>query len=89
METRPIPLIGKSRKSVKLSKEEIKALKNFCKGFHAFIESAEVVGVSTQVLNRVIAFGSGSPETIEKVRKVLQSQVSDNSNGTETTAKTA
>lgn len=66
----PAPEI-KKRRSVKLSADEQKNLKSFCKAFDTTTEAAEAIGISREVLIRVTILGSGSPETIEKIRAVI------------------
>lgn len=63
-------MFGK-RKSVKLTKEEHKALKEYRKGFNTEVECAISIQIDRLVLNRVLLVGSGSPETIEKIKAVL------------------
>lgn len=60
------------RKSERLSKEEHKALKSARKGFSTMVEFSEVVGVSRQVLDRVLLFGSGSSESVKVIREYLE-----------------
>lgn len=60
------------RKSERLSKDELKALKAFRKGFDTMVQFAEVVGVSRQVLDRVLLFGSGASESIRVIREYLE-----------------
>lgn len=60
------------RKSERLSKEEYKALKTARKGFPTMVEFSEVVGVSRQVLDRVLLFGSGASESIRVIREYLE-----------------
>lgn len=59
------------RKSEKLTPEEIKAFKNYRKGFDTDVDCAESIGISREVMIRVGILGSGSPETIEKIRAVI------------------
>jgi hypothetical protein len=63
-----IPQMANKRKSLKLTKDEHKALKAFCKTFSTVVECAEAIGISRQVLDLVLLKGSGSPETIEKIK---------------------
>lgn len=63
--------IPKRRKSVRLTKEELKALKEFTKPFNTGVEAAEALGIDRAVMLRVILVGSGAPETIEKIRSVI------------------
>lgn len=60
------------RKSVALTSEEFVSLKNYAKQFNTGIECAENIGIHRNVLDRVLIVGSGSPETIDKIRLVLQ-----------------
>lgn len=63
--------IPKRRKSVRLTKEELKALKDFSKSFNTGVEAAEALGIDRAVMLRVLLVGSGSPETIEKIKGVI------------------
>lgn len=59
------------RKSEKLSKEELALLKKYLKGFNTVIECADAIGIHRNVLDRVILAGSGSPDTISKIRTAI------------------
>lgn len=61
----------RKRKSEKLTKEELSALKKYVRSFPFIVDAAEIIGIHRNVLDLVLLKGSGSPETIEKVRKVL------------------
>lgn len=61
----------KKPKSVKLTKDEWRALKNYRKGFEKEVDCAATIGVDRLVLNRILLVGSGSPTSIEKVRATL------------------
>lgn len=63
-------MFGK-RKSVKLTPAEHKALKQYRKQFNTEVECALSIRIDRLVLNRVLMVGSGSPETIEKIKAVL------------------
>lgn len=63
--------IATRRKSVALSKEELAALKKYRSGFLTTVECAESIGINRTPLERVLTVGSGSPETIDKIKKVL------------------
>lgn len=62
----------KVRKSVRLTSEELKALKQYRKTFTSEVECAEVIGIDRVVLNRTLLLGSASQATIEKIRLVLE-----------------
>lgn len=63
----------RKRKSVALTTTEFSALKKYAKGFRTGIECAESIGIDRNVLDRVLLVGSGSPETIEKIKlKILE-----------------
>ena len=64
----------RKRKSVKLSKEEWSQLKRYRKGFDTEVEAAISLGVDRTVLNRIILIGSGSPESVDKIRQKLFGQ---------------
>lgn len=62
------------RRSVRLTREEHVALKRYQRKFNTQIECAESIGIGREVLNNVILKGSGSPETISKIRSVLNDE---------------
>lgn len=57
--------------SVALTKEEMAALKQYRKLFVTEVECALSIGLDRNVLNRIMAFGSGSPESVGKIRLVI------------------
>lgn len=61
----------RKRKSEALTKDEFAALKQYAKGFTTTIDCAESIGINRNVLDRVLIVGSGSPDTIEKIRTTL------------------
>lgn len=61
----------KKPKSVPLTKGEIKALKKYRKGFEKEVDCAASIGIDRLVLNRVILVGSGSPDSIEKIKATI------------------
>lgn len=66
------------RRSVRLAPEEIISLKKLHKKYPTQTEVAELIGISREVLNRVMLVKSGSSETIEKIRTTLE--VTNNNN---------
>jgi hypothetical protein len=66
--------INPPKRSIKLSKEEKKALKNFCKTFQTEVDCALSIGIDRNVLSRVRMLGSGSEHTISKIRESLGKQ---------------
>lgn len=64
----------KKRKSVKLSKDEHRALLRFVKSFSTVVEASEQIGISRHVLDLVMIKGSGSPETIAAILNTVQNQ---------------
>ena len=59
------------RKSIALSEEEFASLKQYAKQFNTGVECAETIGIHRNVLDRILLAGSGSPESIEKIRAAL------------------
>jgi predicted DNA-binding protein (UPF0251 family) len=57
--------------SVSLTKSELSALKEYRKGFITEVQCALEIGIDRNVLNRIISFGSGSPDSIEKIKAAL------------------
>ena len=64
--------INSKRKSIRLTKEQEKALKKYVAGFNKVVEAAEAINIHRNVLDLVLIKGSGSPETIVKILKALQ-----------------
>lgn len=63
--------ITRKRKSEKLTTDERKALKQYRKGFDTEVACAVSIGIDRLVLNRIMMTGSGSPESIEKIRTAI------------------
>ena len=63
--------ISPPKRSNKLSKDEVKALKNFCKNFQTEVDCALAIGIDRNVLARVRMIGSGSEVTISRIRESL------------------
>jgi len=63
---------ARERKSEKLSADEYKALTRWVKDQPTQIDAAEIIGISREVLGRVLIVKSGSPVTIGKIRQVLR-----------------
>ena len=59
------------RKSVALTPDEKKSLKEFIKGFNTLTEAALSLGVSRQVLDRVTLVWSGSESNISIIREKI------------------
>jgi len=57
--------------SVSLSSSEKTALASYCDGFVTQVECALSIGIDRNVLNRVLSYGSGSPETVKKIKAAL------------------
>lgn len=64
----------KRKKSVKLDTADLKALKQYRKKFSTEVECAITLGIGREVLNRVLIVGSGSPETVAKIKEVLSNE---------------
>jgi hypothetical protein len=65
------------RKSEKLTPDEYRALVKWLKQFDTQLDGAELIGISREVLARVMIVKSGSPETIGKIRLVLAKDGAD------------
>lgn len=63
------------RKSEKLTVLEYKALVKWVNAQPTQVDAAETIGISREVLGRVLIVKSGSPATIEKVRQALRQDV--------------
>lgn len=57
--------------SVSLTKEEWAALKLYRKNFITEVQCAVEIGIDRNVLNRILALGSGSPDSINKIREAI------------------
>jgi predicted DNA-binding protein (UPF0251 family) len=62
----------RKRKTEKLTPEEFKALKKYVLSFHTVVDAAFAIGIHRNTLDMVVIKGSGSPETIDKIRQKLQ-----------------
>lgn len=67
-------VMNPKRKSVLLTKEQHKALKDFRKSFNTGVECSEALGIHRAVMERILLVGSGSPENIEKIVSVIERQ---------------
>lgn len=65
--------ISPPKRSIKLSQDEKKKLKNFCKTFDTEVNCALAIGIDRNVLARIRIIGSGSEHTVSKIREALQS----------------
>jgi hypothetical protein len=61
----------RKRKRDVLTKDEHKALLKYVKSFPTIIDAAFTIGIHRNVLDLVMIKGSGSPETISKIKAVL------------------
>lgn len=61
----------KKRKSESLTDDELTKLKEYKNSFKTDVECAASLYIDRNVLSRVILAGSGSPDTVKKIRKVL------------------
>lgn len=66
---------ARKRKSDPLTADELAALKAYRAGFNTEVECALSIGIDRLVLNRIQHVGSGSPDSVKKVRKVLRRDV--------------
>ena len=57
--------------SVALTAKEKAALKQYREGFVTEVECALSIGIDRNVLNRIMGFGSGSPDKVEKIRAAI------------------
>lgn len=69
METTTIHIPAKRSES--LSDSELLALKEYRKGYSTDVACAASLGLDRNVLTRVILVGSGRPESISKIRDVI------------------
>lgn len=61
----------KPARSMKLTEEEMKALVEHRAKFSTDVDAAIAIGLDRAVMGRVILVGSGSEETVKKIRKAL------------------
>lgn len=59
------------RKSIRLTPDELKALKAYRKHFNTEVECAEAIDIKRETLGRVFLVGSGSPVTVGKIRLAI------------------
>lgn len=59
------------KRSEKLTKEELKSLKAFVRGYDTNTDAAEVIGISRETLFNVCLKGSGSPVTVNLIRETI------------------
>lgn len=59
------------RKSIALTSEEFASLKKYAKQFNTAVECAESIGIHRNVLDRILLAGSGSPDSVEKIKAAL------------------
>lgn len=59
--------VEKLKRSVELSKDQVRFLKDHIKKFDTITEAAIELGIGKDVLSRTIAFGSCSEKTFNKV----------------------
>lgn len=59
-------------RSVPLTREERKSLKEFRKTFDTEVACAIAIGIDRTVLNAVMLRGSGSVESIQKIRSAIE-----------------
>lgn len=62
----------RKRKSERLSQEDFKALRSWVNAQSTIIDAALIIGISREVLSRVLIVKSGSPKSIGKILKVLR-----------------
>lgn len=72
--------INPPKRSIKLSRDEKKSLKLFCKTFSTEVDCALAIGIDRNVLARVRQVGSGSESTITKIRETLKTGKVNTSN---------
>jgi hypothetical protein len=63
---------AKKRKSEPLAADELSSLRLYRERFNTEVECAISIGIDRLVLNRVMLVGSGSPDTIKKIKKLLR-----------------
>ena len=59
------------KKSIKLTPDEIRALKVYRKNFITDVDCAEAIGISRESFIRVNILGKSSPATVEKIRAAI------------------
>jgi hypothetical protein len=64
-------IIERRRRSELLSKDEHKLLLKYIAKFQTLVDAADAIELPRQTLERVKIIGSGSPETIKKIREKL------------------
>lgn len=64
----------KRRKSVRLTPAEFKSFKKYVKDHITQLDAAMEIGITRPTLERMLVMGQGSPETIGKIRQVINQQ---------------
>lgn len=62
---------GRVRKSEKFTKEDYSAFVKWVDKQPTKIDAGLILGISRQGIDRLIAFKSGKPETLNKIREVI------------------
>lgn len=57
--------------SIALTAKEKEALKQYREKFDTEVECALSIGIDRNVLNRISAFGSGSPDKVKKIQTAI------------------
>lgn len=60
------------KKSEALTRDERRALKEYRRGYSTDVACAASIGIDRNVLVRVVLSGTGSPETVHRIRKAIQ-----------------
>lgn len=63
---------ARKRKSEPLGADDLATLRLYRDKFNTEVECAISIGVDRLVLNRVMLVGSGSPDSIKKIKKALR-----------------
>lgn len=58
-------------KSEPLTDTEKRALRTYVKQFHTKVDCAEAIGICRNVLDRILIYASGAPDTVQKVRQAI------------------
>jgi hypothetical protein len=66
-----INIQDRKRKSERLTPEEQRSLKKYVASFNTVVDAAFAIGIHRNTLDIVLIKGSGSPETVHKIREKI------------------
>lgn len=74
MKVHMINIQERKRKSERLSNDELRLLKKYVASFPTVIDAALAIGIHRNTLDIILIKGSGSPESVGKIKEKLEEQ---------------